>query len=33
MEQEILGLDRFEEIYFLIDKYCQEKLDTKTLLE
>ena len=33
MEEEILQCDRFEEIYFLIDKFCQEKLNVKSLME
>ena len=33
MEEEILQCDRFEEIYFLIDKFCQEKLNIKSLIE
>lgn len=33
MEEEILAQEKFEDIYFLIDKFCQERLETKTLLE
>ena len=33
MEEEILAQEKFEDIYFLIDKFCQERLETRTLLE
>jgi len=33
MEEDILKCEKFEDIYFLIDHFCQEKLDTKTLME
>lgn len=33
MEEEILQMDKFEDIYFLINHFCQERLDTKTLME
>ena len=33
MEEEILKCEKFEDIYFLIDHFCQEKLDIKTLME
>jgi len=32
MEAEILQLERFEDIYFYIDKFCQEQVDTKKLM-
>lgn len=33
MEEDILKCNRFEDIYFLIDHFCQERLDIKTLME
>ena len=33
MEEEILEMDKFEDIYFLINHFCQERLDTKMLME
>ena len=33
MEKDILQCGKFEDIYFLIDHFCQEKLDIKTLME
>lgn len=33
MEEDILKCEKFEDIYFLIDHFCQEKLDTKTLMD
>lgn len=33
MEEDILKCEKFEDIYYLIDHYCQEKLDVKTLMD
>ena len=33
MEEDILKCDKFEDIYFLIDHFCQERLNIKTLME
>lgn len=33
MEKDILKCDRFEDIYFLFNHFCMERLDTRSLMD